>query len=344
MSLEFKKVVERGRILDPSSHFEEKEVWVQIRWDPVTGQTVRIIQDLGTSTSLIPEEIFKAGIEGFCPFCPDKVEELTPAFPPHLFESSRAKRGEAILFPNLRPFDLISAVVVLGKRHFLRAKELELGVLLDGFSLARDFLKEVVSTRGREVYCYVNWNFLPASGGSLVHPHIHAMAGRYPTNEMRWIEKKAWEYYQATGRSILSDLCSHEQRMAERFLWERNGVAWFLSFAPRGPYDTTFVFFEEDDFLEVGEDRLKAFLESLKKVLEFYEGKGLYSFNLVIYGRTAHKGGHFRVHGRVVGRRFLNPWFTSDMNAFQILHHEPVVGILPEEAKGEMVLFFEGQR
>lgn len=344
MSVEFKKVVERGRILDPFSGFEEREVWVQIRWDPLTGQTSRIIQDIGSPPALIPEEVFKAGIEGFCPFCPNKVEESTPAFPASFFRSGRIKRGETILFPNLRPFDLISAVVVLGKEHFLRPKGLKLEILLDGFSLARDFLSEIVSTHGKELYCYLNWNFLPASGGSLVHPHIHAMAGRYPTNEMKLIEERAWEYCQATSRSLFFDLFSMEQEIGERFLWERNGIAWFLSFAPRGPYDITFVFLEEEDFFEVGEDRLRAFLDGLKKVMEFYEEKGFYSFNLVLYGRSPRQGAHFRVHGRIVGRRFLNPWFTSDMNAFQAIHHEPVVGVQPEEAKGEMVSFFEGQR
>lgn len=343
MLLEFKRVVERGKVLDPSFHFEEKEVWVQIRWDPITGQTVRLIQDLGGPPALIPEEVFKAGIEGFCPFCPDKVEELTPTFPPSFLRSGRIKRGEAILFPNLRPFDLISAVVVLGKEHFLRPKALRLEVLLDGFSLAKDFLKEVLFVCKKELYCYINWNFLPASGGSLVHPHIHAMAGQYPTNEMRLIEERAWGYYQATGRSIFLDLCHKEREMGERFLWEVDGIAWFLSFAPRAPYDTTFVFLEEGDLLEVSEGRLKVFLEVLKKVLDFYEEKGLYCFNLVLYGRGTRQGPYFRVHGRVVGRRFLNPWFTSDMNAFQVIHHEPVVGILPEEAKGEMVSFFEGE-
>jgi len=343
MSLEFRKVVEKGKILDPSSSFEEKEVWVQIRWDPVTGQTVRIIQELGGSSGLAPEEVFKAGIEGFCPFCPDKVEGLTPAFPPYFLRDNRVKRGEAVLFPNLRPFDLISAVVVLGRDHFLRPKGLKLEVLLDGFSLARDFLKEVLSARDKGLYCYINWNFLPASGGSIVHPHIHAMAGRYPTNEMRGIEEGARGYYEATGRSIFLDLYKKEREVAERFLWEREGVAWFLSFAPRAPYDTAFIFLEERDFLEVSDNKLRVFLEDLKKVLEFYEDKGFCSFNLVLYGRSASQEEYFRVYGRVVGRRFLNSWFTSDINAFQLLHHEPVVGVLPEEARKEMVSVFKGQ-
>lgn len=340
MALVLKREIYRSRILDPSKAFEPREVWVEIRWDPLTGDVCRIFEDLGSPPVPDLKGLFKPALEGFCPFCPENLEKATPCFPPELFPEGRVRGNGVVAIPNLRPFDHFSAVVVLGKRHFVPLEELDLGLVLEGFLLAQRVLKEARKRLPGLFYLTVNWNFLPPSGGSLLHPHIHALGGPEPSNLLRRLEEAVISHYEKTGRSLFEELLEEERRRQERFLGEIRGVPWLLAFAPRGPCDCLCLFPGKADLEELGREDVEAFVEGLGRLLSFWRDKGFYSFNMVLYGSSRAPKGIFWVHGRAVIRRILNPWGTSDINAFHILQDQPVVGALPEALKEEMASYF----
>lgn len=341
--MEFRRETFRIEILDPSKGFEPREVWFEVRWDPLTGETSRIFEDFGKPFEADPRELFKGGIEGFCPFCPGNLEKVTPKFPPSFLKEGRLSRGDVWVFPNLRPYDQVSAVVVLGKEHFVPLGELNLEAVLDGLILARDFFRRANPRVPSLNYLSINWNFLPTSGGSIVHPHFHAVGGPHPSNYLRKVEGGCRRYLEAEGRSFFEDLVREEKRSGERFLGEVDGIPWFLAFAPKGPSEVLFVLPGMENFMDVEEDTLGALTRGLGCLLSYWRDHGVYSFNLVIYGGTKAPKGAFWVHGRAVVRRVLNPWSTSDMHAFPVLQEQPVVGVPPEALAKEMRPYFRGE-
>ena len=73
---------------------------IEVRIDPLTRHSSRILPDRG----LMPANDFD--LEGFarenqarCPFCPGRIDSLTPKLPPAIHPPGRITRGEAVLFP-----------------------------------------------------------------------------------------------------------------------------------------------------------------------------------------------------------------------------------------------------
>lgn len=338
--LEFKREISKAKLLDPASG-SEKEVSVEYRWDPITGESSRILEEPPSKERLLPEELFKEGLKAFCPFCPENVEKLTPKFLPSLFPEGRPRRGKAVAIPNLRPFDQFSAVIVLGERHFVKLEELDFETLEQGFLLAQEVLKRAKEVYPDLKYLYLNWNFLPASGGSILHPHLHAFGGVYPTFHFKRIEEACLKYWRTYERCVFGELLEEEKRRGERFLGEVNGVSFLLAFAPKGPWDICFLFPYKEDLRLLSPQDLRGFLKGLKRLFSYFGYKGVYSFNLVLYGSSSLPRGSFWVYGRLIVRRFLNSWGTSDINAFQALHAEGITAVRPEDVFKEMRPYFE---
>jgi len=339
--LEFKREVYKEKILDAASGFTEKEVWVELRWDPISGESSRILEEPLSKETLLPEELFKEGVKAFCPFCPENLEKVTPKFLPSLFPEGRPKRGSAVAIPNLRPFDRFSALIVLGEKHFVKLEELDFETLENGFLLAQEVLKRAKEVHSDLKYLYLNWNFLPASGGSIVHPHLHAFGGVYPSCHFKRIEEACLNYWETYERCLFEELLEEEKRRGERFLGEFNGVSFLLAFAPKGPWDVCFLFPHKEDMRFLSHEDFRGFLKGLKRLFSYFKDKGVYSFNLVLYGSSPLPKGSFWVYGRLIVRRFLNSWGTSDMNAFQALHAEGLTAVRPEEVCEEMKAYFE---
>jgi hypothetical protein len=94
---------------------------IEVRIDPLTGHRSRILPDRG----LMPANDFD--LEAFaqesrerCPFCPERIETLTPKLAPAVHPEGRIIRGEAVLFPNLHAYSSHSCVSVYAPRlHYL---------------------------------------------------------------------------------------------------------------------------------------------------------------------------------------------------------------------------------
>ena len=113
----------------------------------------------------------------FCPFCPENVLKVTPCFPPEIVPEGRMTRGDMVLFPNLAPYDSLGAVATLGSEHFIPMTAIEPERIVNGFSLAMDFFRRVQDLNHPEaVYHIINWNYMPASGSSLIHTHLQVFS------------------------------------------------------------------------------------------------------------------------------------------------------------------------
>ena len=113
-TMELERRVLHAEILDPTRDFAVQRTEVEVRWDPLTGHTSRV---LGVPRGLMPpneedlEAIARKTADG-CPFCGDRLEARTPRFPADLHPEGRMRRGQAVLFPNLFAYSRFSAVSV----------------------------------------------------------------------------------------------------------------------------------------------------------------------------------------------------------------------------------------
>jgi len=92
-----------SRFHDPRQGFELSTVESEVRFDPLTGDTGRICH---FAFETAPPADFESMVEasrGVCPFCPDKVMEVTPRFDDALVPDGRLVHGGAVLFPNMFP-------------------------------------------------------------------------------------------------------------------------------------------------------------------------------------------------------------------------------------------------
>ena len=139
--LEFRRERKLALLHDPRKNFELAEIESEIRYDPLTGNSARICH---FSLPKLPPPDFAellAVSRAACPFCPDKVEAITPRFPDDLVPGGRLRRGDAVLFPNLFPYDDISAVAVLAREHFFAMEAVPERPVREGLQLARDFFR-----------------------------------------------------------------------------------------------------------------------------------------------------------------------------------------------------------
>src|SRR5207247_8415654 len=170
MPIRFERREKIARYLDPRTSFHEANIACEMRWDPLTGRSGRVAHGLGFHIYPLDVAPLIAASQPSCPFCPDRLLEVTPKFPVQIVPEGRLQRGEAVLFPNLVPYDEHSAVTVMSQEHYVRLGKLTQPQLFNAFRVCMDYLKQV-QQHPTTTYALVFWNYYPASDGSQLH-HI----------------------------------------------------------------------------------------------------------------------------------------------------------------------------
>ena len=81
--MELRREVITTEILDPTRDFAPTELTLEIRWDPLTGQTCRIFPSAGLlRQATFDLERLAEQTRAGCPFCADRIEQTTPKLPP----------------------------------------------------------------------------------------------------------------------------------------------------------------------------------------------------------------------------------------------------------------------
>jgi galactose-1-phosphate uridylyltransferase len=333
-AIEFRAERKTARLHDPRRGFALAAVESEIRYHPLTGDTARICH---FSLAAPPPVDLGAMVEasrGACPFCPGKVEGVTPRFPEDIVPGGRVRHGEAVLFPNLFPYDDLSAIAVPCGEHFLAMDAIAPRVVADGLGVARDFMR-IVAPRFAPgtAYGIVTWNYMPPSGGTQVHPHLQVIVTENPGNGPRRELAAAAVYRARRGRAFAADLIDAE-RGGSRWIGERGRVAWLVPFAPTGVLgDAMAVFRERTSLLDLDDADISAFAESLARVLAGFAARGLWSFNLCLqpdaFGESS--GRHW-LAARLVPRLYLNPTLrVVDVAYLPLLLEERFAMSWPEE-------------
>src|SRR5690242_10904329 len=119
MPIQFIRQEKVARYLDPRRDFQETAIPCEMRVDPLTGHSGRVAHGLGFQLQPLDVEPLIAASRPACPFCPERIFTVTPQFPSDILPAGRLQRGEAVLFPNLVPYDEHSAVAAMSQAHYV---------------------------------------------------------------------------------------------------------------------------------------------------------------------------------------------------------------------------------
>ena len=81
MPIRFERREKIARYLDPRTNFQETTIACEMRWDPLTGRSGRVAHGLGFHIYPLDVAPLIAASQPSCPFCPDRLFEVTPKFP-----------------------------------------------------------------------------------------------------------------------------------------------------------------------------------------------------------------------------------------------------------------------
>jgi galactose-1-phosphate uridylyltransferase len=344
--LKFSKKALKFNILTPEIGFQGEEQLVEVRVDPLTGWRARINMmrrmRIKQVSQLQLEPFGKKDFLQECPFCPGNIERKTPMFPEDIVDGGRLKMGEATLFPNRYGFSEHHAVVVLTRKHYVPIGEFKAQSLHDAIRLSLQFLQRL-SHRSKVLYAWINWNYMPPSGASVIHPHLQVTAERSSSWALKELLKKSLMYYRRRKRGYWLQLIETERRLRERFIGEDNYTVWLSSYAPRGNNEIIALQPSISSLGEMEEEHVRSLSEGVSLLLKAYDGIGVNSFNMSTYSDEFHsKSKHFTLQFRFISRPRLVSYYTNDEGFMEILQLEPVIEQTPETTAKLLKPFFTG--
>lgn len=343
MSIVFRRETVMATLLDPRKDFAPVTHKMEFRYDPLTGRSTRLAHLGAIKPQPLDYAAFDDDNKGFCPFCPANVDRVTSLFPPELLPEGRLRQGDATLIANIAPYDAYSGLIVLSGKHILTMAELTTEVLHDAFTLARKFLSSVRNYDKDVPYYFLGWNYMPPSGGGLVHPHIQAFGSKDPGNVIMNGLHCTHRYKAENNRSYWLDYLTEEIKIGQRFLGKTGDIYWLTPFAPLGVLgDVLGVGPRNCSPHELQGTLLTNLTDGLIRLFSYYKDHGIFSFNATIHFSPA-VDEEFPLLLRFSPRTFLNTkHFPPDTNFFQVMMQQPVCVVRPEELAAEIRPFFAG--
>lgn len=331
--MQFEAIQRETVILDPDENQAPRIIPNEIRRDPLTGRTARICHFRKLDWPRPDLDRLVAGTEKTCPFCPDRVLKVTPRFPAEILPAGRMTLDDKVLFPNIAPYDRLSAVATLGSRHYIPMPEIAPRRIAGGFRLAMAFFEHLQKIKHPEsVYHIVSWNYMPASGSSIIHPHLQVFASSWAPNRLRENLAAARSYLQTHGTNYWDELVKYEKAQDERFLGIIGRSAWLCAYAPLGVAgDVIAVVDGVGCTLELTEADLDDLALGLSRLMAAYDRMGFYNFNMSFFPGAANDE-HARFHMIFSPRTYFNVALgTPDAAALRFLLNESVCMAFPEE-------------
>jgi len=331
--MKFEVIQREAVLLDPANGMALKKIPNEVRKDPLTGKTARICHFRELKWKKPDFNKLLAGTESWCPFCPDRVFKVTPCFPPEILPAGRMTMADKVLFPNIAPYDRLSAVATLGPRHYIPMTEIEPQMVADGFRLALKYFRHLDQIKHPEsVYHLVSWNYMPASGSSIIHPHLQVFATSLAPNLLREKLQAAKDYMAKNKTNYWDDLVTAEIKTRDRFLGKIGRTTWLSVFAPLGSVgDVMATVAGVKSTLELTDDDLLDLATGLTKLMAAYDRMGIYNFNMSFYA-GAQTDDHARFHLIISPRIYFNPSIgTPDVASLGRLFGESVCMGFPEK-------------
>src|SRR5438270_1708964 len=323
--MEFRRWIIDGEILDPERGFEPRALRVEVREDPLTGHTARLLSAAGLLPPQDPDELRALGerTRAGCPFCAERVEAATPKLPAEIAPEGRIRRGEALLFPNLLPYARFSSVSLYSpERHVLALDELTPRLVADNLAAQVAWARACVEADPSAGWVSINANHMLPSGSSIFHPHLQGAVNPVPTTMQRLLAQVP------AGR--FRDYLAHERAEGVRYLGGRARVEWLASFAPLGSCELRAFVPGVASPASLDEETVEELGAGVATAAGLYAELGYGSFNLALYGAPPGTDG-YPLNLRMICRSSLTPFYRSDANCPERLHCAAAIDTSPEE-------------
>jgi galactose-1-phosphate uridylyltransferase len=298
-------------------------ITIEVRFDPLTGHSSRILPGRG----LMPPNDFDLAAfaresQPGCPFCPGRIEQLTPRLPARIQPEGRMTRGEAVLFPNLHAYSSHSVVSVYSPTlHYLPLGQFSQRLLADNLAVQVAFAKAAMAAEPESRWASINANHMLPSGSSLFHPHLQGIVDSQPTTMQRLLTDVPAQRF--------ADYLAAERRSGERYLGDTGRVQWVVSFAPIAPAELRAFIPGVSSPAELTDDLTAELARGLMVALNAYAEMGFESFNCAMYGAPPGAEG-YPLNLRLACRSNLKPGYRSDSTFLERLHWEGAVDLAPE--------------
>jgi galactose-1-phosphate uridylyltransferase len=323
--MELKRQTLTSEFLHPGRNFEPYEGKVEVRWDPLTGYTARLVSGTGP---LLPASEFDlaayaAETQPSCFFCAKRVEEVTPKLLPAIHPGGRIKRGQAVLFPNLLTYSQYSSVSIYSPDvHYLPLDRVTGRLVADNLAAQVEFIQAVTRHEPEAMWASVNANHMLPSGSSLFHPHIQSSIDPIPSTMQRLLAE--------AGPDRFQDYIEAEKGLGERYLGSLGSTEWLVSFAPQGFNEIRALVPGVASPAQLAAEQVEELGEGIARILNLYGELGFQSFNMAILGAPPTLDGYV-LNLRLVCRSNLQPLYRSDVTYFERLHWQAMVDRSPEE-------------
>jgi len=269
-------------------------------------------------------EAFALQSQPSCPFCPGRVDRLTPKLAARIHPGGRITKGEAVLFANLHAYSSHSSVSVYSPRlHYLPLGQITPRLLADNLATQAAFAKAVMAAEPQSRWASINANHMLPSGSSLFHPHLQGIVDSQPTTMQRMLADVPRQRFDA--------YLDAERRSGERYLADTGRVQWIASFAPIAPAELRAFIGGVCSPAELDDDLIGELAHGLALALGAYAEMGFQSFNCAIYGAPPGTEG-YPLNLRLACRSNLKPFYRSDSTFLERLHWEGAVDLPPETA------------
>lgn len=318
---------------------------VEYRFDPLTKEQSRINPDRAkrvkqAESDFALNEAIRESRNG-CVFCPERIEEKTPAFPETIHREGRIRVGETVIFPNLNPFGENHAVGILSKEHFLDLDEISVSLLRDNLLASNKYILSIYACDMRALWPIWVWNYMPPSAGSIIHPHVQILAETHPLPQLARLLAKSKDYFERNKKNYWEDLVAEEWRRDERFIFGNGSLSVLASFAPRGFNEIQFIF-KKGSLTDLEEKEIDEFAHTLTRALLGYKEMGIGSFNLITYsGPVNKKIDSYSLHAKLFSRPYPRAIYTNDTGPLERGYDVWVIDTLPEELTCKMRRYFE---
>lgn len=238
-----------------------------------------------------------------------------------------------VLIPNILPYAENAAVSILTREHVVPMGKMEKKTVFDSIWLIFDYAKKVSKfQKKRYKFAHLHWNYMPTSGGSIIHPHMQVYVTDEPLNYHRRVLEKAKEFKEKNGSEFFQTYLNFEKKKRERVIQILDRCALIAPFASRGMLGEFMIIFKKafsySDITGKDIDEISSLIYNL---MLFFESKLIPGFNLAFYSSPVGED-LMRAHIRIYPRVYRDTdTFATDVETPTLLYGESFSLISPEK-------------
>ncbi len=327
----FRKEIYSTRYLHPRKGFQLSEVKAEMRFDPLTGHRVRVFE-IDWQTKKIDFVTIGEKSRHRCPFCEEVFEEKAARFNSELCQEGHFKKGDVRLIPNILPYAENAAVAVLTKEHVVPMGAMSAETVYYGLSLMIEYAKTVSHFDKKDYkFALIHWNYMPTSGGSLIHPHMQVYVTDTPLNYHARVLEKAREFLKKNGVEYFQAYLKKEEEDKERIVEKRGPVCLLSPFASRGMLGEFLLVVENSyNYRDFSEEDLAHIASLLRDLSLFLDSRNIPGFNMALFSSPLNEKvmlNHIRIYPRVY--RDVDV-FATDIETPTLLYGESFSLVSPE--------------